>query len=171
MVTKLTNVNLEKLQDCVADVLLNKNLTNISPSNMYEILFDCESFSKIFNIVLEKLKQSVDKEFDVYVKNMWGYVQDETRKESIDFKRPFKDQLTILPNYSFIYLIDSLETDIHLSEDTELNKQITLSQGELLIFQTKDFIKEECTSKSRIALIGSIALIGDNVQPVKKGLI
>jgi alcohol dehydrogenase YqhD (iron-dependent ADH family) len=138
---------------------------------MYEILFDCKNFTSILDSTLKNIQEHTKENFDTYVKNMWGYVQDNTRKEGIDFKRTFKDQLTILPKYSFIYLIDSLETYVHLSVDEELNRQITLNPGDLLIFETKDFIKDEFTSEDRIALVGSIALVGESIEPVKKVLI
>jgi hypothetical protein len=138
---------------------------------MYETLFDCKNFTSILDSALKNIQEHTKENFDTYVKNMWGYVQDSTRKESIDFKRTFKDQLTILPKYSFIYLVDSLETYVHLNVDEELNRQVILNEGDLLIFKTEDFIKEESTSENRIALVGSVALVGDSIEPVKKALI
>lgn len=171
MITKLTGVNLEKLQDYTADILLNKKLTNISSSNMYEILFDCKNFDEVFDTFLEKLKESESGDFDVYVKNMWGYVQDGSETGLIKFNRNFKDQIIVPSKYSFIYTVKMPDTTVHLSVDEELNRQVTLNEGDLLIFKTEDFIKEESTSKNRIALIGSIALIENSTEPVKKGLI
>ncbi len=171
MLLHLTTFDLSVLKSYKEDILLNKNLTNKSYCNMYEILFDCKNFTSTLDSVLKNIQEHAKENFDTYVKNMWGYVQDSTRKESINFKRTFKDQLTILPKYSFIYLIDSLETYVHLSVDEELNRQVTLNPGDLLIFETKDFIKDEFTSENRIALVGSIALIGESIEPVKKVLI
>ena len=74
MILHLTNINSKNLE---SDIILNKNLTNISPSNMYEILFDSESFDEIFNIVLQKLKEFTNQNFDTYVKNIWGYIQND----------------------------------------------------------------------------------------------
>ena len=166
MITKLTNVNLEKLQDCTADILLNKNLTNISPSNMYEILFDCRNFNEVFDIFLEKLKESESKELDVYVKNMWGYVQSDSEASLIKFNRSFKDQIIVPSKYSFIYAVEMPNTTIHLKAN-----EVNLQNGDLLIFKTEDFIKEESSNKDRIALIGSIALIENSIEPIKKVLI
>ena len=171
MITKLINVNLEKLQDYTADILLNKKLTNTSPSNMYEILFDCKNFDEVSNIFLEKLKESESGDFEVYVKNMWGYVQSSSEAGLIKFNKSFKDQIIVPSKYSFIYAVKMPDTIIHLNVDEELNRQVILNEGDLLVFKTEDFIKEESTSKNRIALIGSIALIENNVQPAKKGLI
>ncbi len=171
MLLHLTTFDLSVLKSYKEDIILNKNLTNKSYSNMYEILFDCKNFTSTLDSVLKNIQEHAKENFDTYVKNMWGYVQDSTRKEGIDFKKTFKDQLTILPKYSFIYLVDSLETCIHLSVDRELNRQVILNPGDLLIFETKDFIEDESTSENRIALIGSVALVGDIIEPVKKALI
>lgn len=166
MIAKLTNVNLEKLQDYTVDILLNKNLTNVSSSNMYEMLFDCKNFDEVFDIFLEKLKESESKELDVYVKNMWGYVQSDSEAGLIRFNKSFKDQIIIPSKYSFIYAVEMPDTIIHLKAN-----EVNLQNGDLLIFKTEDFIKEESTNKSRIALIGSIALIENSIEPIKKVLI
>ena len=61
---------------------------------------------------------------------------------------------------------------MHLSTEGKLNRHVvTLNEGDLLIFKTEDFINEESTSQSRVALVGSIALVRDNIKPVKKALI
>jgi hypothetical protein len=171
MLLHLSTFDLSTLKSYREDIILNKELTNKVYSNMYEILFDCKNFTSILDSTLKNIQEHTKENFDTYVKNMWGYVQDSTRKEGIDFKRTFKDQLTILPKYSFIYLVDSFETCVHLSVDEELNRQVTLNPGDLLIFETKDFIEDEFTSEDRIALVGSIALIGESIEPVKKVLI
>jgi len=171
MLLHLSTFDLSTLKSYREDIILNKELTNKVYSNMYEILFDCKNFTNILDSTLKNIQEHTKENFDTYVKNMWGYVQDDTRKESISFKRTFKDQLIILPKYSFIYLVDSSETHVHLSVDEELNRQVTLNPGDLLIFETKDFIGEESTSENRIALVGSIALIGDSIESVKKVLI
>jgi len=172
MLLHLTTFDLSILRSYKEDILLNKHLTNKSYSNMYEILFDSKNFTATLSTVLEKIQEKTENTFDVYVKNMWGYVQDTTKQESIDFKKTFKDQLTILPDYSFIYLIESKETYVHLSAGDELNRHVvTLNEGDLLIFKTEDFINEESTSQSRVALVGSIALVRDNIKPIKKALI
>lgn len=166
MITKLTNVNLEKLQDYTADILLNKNLTNASSSNMYEILFDCKNFDEVFDAFLKELRENENEDFEVYVKNMWGYVQSDSETGLIKFNRNFKDQIIIPSKYSFIYAVEMPDTIIHLKAN-----EVNLQNGDLLIFKTEDFIKEESTNKSRIALIGSIALIENSIEPIKKVLI
>jgi len=171
MIIKLTNVNSNNLDNLTTDILLNKELTNISPSNMYEILFDCENFDNIFNIFLQKIKENTTDSFDVYVKNMWGYIKNENETKSIDFNINFKNQIIIPSNYSFIYLIKSNNTNIDLKKENGDIETISLNEGDLLIFKTKDFLNDECGDVNRIALLGSIAKITNMEQTTKKVII
>ena len=158
MILHLTNINSKNLE---SDIILNKNLTNISPSNMYEILFDSESFDEIFNIVLQK--------FDTYVKNIWGYIQNDD--DFINFNMNFKDQVSIMPEYSFIHLVNSENTDVFLKNENDVVEKINLNEGEILIFKTKNFLNEVSQNKKRIALVGSLVSINENIGLIKKILI
>lgn len=166
MILHLTNINSENLKQ---DIILNKDLTNISSSNMYEILFDSESFDEIFNIVLQKLKEFTNQNFDTYVKNMWGYIQNDD--DFINFNMDFKDQVSIMPEYSFIYLINSKNTDVCLKDENDVIEKVKLNEGEILIFKTKNFLNEVSQNKKRIALVGSLVSINDNMGLMKKILI
>jgi hypothetical protein len=170
MIKKFTDLNLN-LTQLEADVLLNKSLTNVSPTNMYEILFDCDNFDKILNVALEEIKNYTGNDLEVYVKNMWGYVQTTKRNESINFNIDFKNQVSVDSEYSFIYPVKSLETYVHLDDSDELVRQVSLNEGEMLIFKTKNFIKEECTDGNRIALVGSIIPISSIVKTYKKSIL
>ena len=171
MIAHLATFDLTVLKSYKADILLNKDLTNKSYSNMYEILFDCKNFTSTLDSVLENLQKHTNEKFDVYVKNMWGYVQTPKKNDSITFNIDFKNQVSISSEYSFIYLVESPETEVHLSVDEELNQQVILNEGDLLIFKTEDFIKEESSSVDRIALVGSIATVKSIIEPAKKALI
>lgn len=166
MIIKLTNIDSENLQLYQSDILLNKKLTNISPSNMYEILFDSDNFNKILNIVLEMIKKEANLNFDVFVKNMWGYIQNSQENKVIDFNRNFKDQLSISSDYSFVYIIKSSKTVLFFKEE-----KIILNESDLLIFRTEDFVKDEFDDQDRIILVGSIAQILNEVVPIKKVMI
>ena len=166
MILHLTNINSKNLE---SDIILNKNLTNISPSNMYEILFDSESFDEIFNIVLQKLKEFTNQNFDTYVKNMWGYVQNDD--DFINFNMTFKDRVSIMPEYSFIHLVNSENTDVFLKNENDVVEKINLNEGEILIFKTKNFLNEVSQNKKRIALVGSLVSINENIGLIKKILI
>ena len=166
MILHLTNINSENLKQ---DIILNKDLTNISSSNMYEILFDSESFDEIFNIVLQKLKEVTNQNFETYVKNMWGYIQNDD--DFINFNMDFKDQVSIRPEYSFIYLINSKNTDVCLKDENDVIEKVKLNEGEILIFKTKNFLNELSQNKKRIALVGSLVSINESMHPIKKILI
>lgn len=170
MIIKLTDINCKKLQEYELDILLNKNLTNISSSNMYEILFDCENFNEIFNLVLDEIKKTKNDDFSVYVKNMWGYIQNSSEPNGINFDINFKNQITIPSEYSFIYLIKSNVTSIFLKKD-DVIQNIILNEGELVIFKTNAFLKDNYFYKDRIALIGSISKVVENINPIKKVII
>lgn len=163
MTTKISNLNLEKLGSYESDILLNKKLTNVSPSNMFEILFDCENFEEIFNIFLNKIKEKTNENFDVYVKNMWGYVQSNEENQSINFNIDFKNQITISSEYSFIYPIRGDITNVFLKKNGII-ENIILNKGDMLILKTNDFIKEESDIKDRIAICGSISKIQKKTQ-------
>ena len=166
MILHLTNINSENLK---SDIILNKDLTNISSSNMYEILFDSESFDEIFNIVLQKLKEFTNQNFDTYVKNIWGYIQNDD--DFINFNMNFKDQVSIMPEYSFIYLVNSKNTDVCLKDENDVIEKVKLNEGEILIFKTKNFLNEVSQNKKRIALVGSLVSINENIGLTKKILI
>jgi hypothetical protein len=166
MILHLTNINSENLK---SDIILNKDLTNISYSNMYEILFDSESFDEIFNIVLQKLKKFTNQNFETYVKNMWGYIQNDD--DFINFNMNFKDQVSIMPEYSFIYLVNSKNTDVCLKDENDVIEKVKLNEGEILIFKTKNFLNEVSQNKKRIALVGSLVSINENIGIMKKILI
>lgn len=161
--TKNSTIDLEK---CEEDLLLNKKLTNTFISNTYELLFDCDIFNDIFNIVLSELKIITNKKFDVYVKNMWGFINDENEDEVINFNHDFKNGVNLNPQFSFIYFIKSEKTTIHLKS---LKDKIELNSGDILIFKTDDFIKEEPINKERMMIIGSISLI-ENMTKIQKVL-
>ncbi len=171
MIIKLTNVNSNNLDNLTKDIMLNKELTNVSPTNMYEILFDCENFDNIFNIFLEKVKEYTNDNFDVYIKNMWGYIQTPNENDSMNFNINFKNQITIPSNYSFIYLVKSNVTNINLKKENGHIETISLNEGDLLIFKTKDFLNDECGGVNRIALLGSIAECLKNPEPIKRALL
>ena len=166
MILHLTNINSKNLE---SDIILNKNLTNISPSSMYEILFDSESFDEIFNIVLQKLKEFTNQNFDTYVKNIWGYIQND--EDFINFNMNFKDQISIMPEYSFIHLVNSENTGVFLKNENDVVEKINLNEGEILIFKTKNFLNEVSQNKKRIALVGSLVSINENIGLIKKILI
>lgn len=50
-------------------------------------------------------------------------------------------------------------------------ENITLNKGDMLLFNTCDFLKEESDTNERIVLIGSISNIIKNIEPITKIII
>lgn len=171
MIKKITNIDLNIMKECEKDILLNKKLTNISPSNMYEILFDCENFDKIFNIFLKELKEDTNRNSDVYVKNMWGYIQNEKDDQSINLIGNFKNQIIIPSEYSFIYFIKSETTNIYLKNKNNKIEIADINAGDILIFNTNEFVEDKSKDKERIALIGSISFNIEDMSQIKSTII
>lgn len=167
MVVQLFNINPNKLYLHGIDLLANRALTTPQRSNMYEILFDCKYFDKILSLALKEIKEHTGEDFEMYIKNMWGYMQNEEQKDPIDFNKTLKDQLLIKSEYSFVHLIKSAKTVFYFKHQEE---GVNLSQGDMLIFKTDNFLREEFDTEDRIALVGAITPI-NSIKPIKKALI
>ena len=152
MILHLKNINSNNLQSFESQIILNKDLTNISTSNMYEILFDSQSFGNIFNTVLQKLKEITNENFSVYVKNMWGFIQTESKNEPLYLTYHLKDELSIKPKYTFIYVIKCVETILQVN-----NEKIVMKDGDLIIFDSKNTVEDKSIDTNKIILIGSIS--------------
>lgn len=159
MILKFENLYTENLQTYKEDILLNKKLTNISDSNMYDILFDSENFDEIINLVLKKITDNTNEDFSVYVKNMWGYVQTETENQLFNIAHYLKEELSIKPKYSFVFVIESNEMTLQIK-----NENISMNSGDLIIFSSENFVADKSTDKNRIILIGSLT---NNLQEDK----
>lgn len=159
MILKFENLYTENLQTYKEDILLNKKLTNISDSNMYDILFDSENFDEIINLVLKKITDNINEDFSVYVKNMWGYVQTETENQLFNIAHYLKEELSIKPKYSFVFVIESNEMTLQIK-----NENISMNSGDLIIFSSENFVADKSTDKNRIILIGSLT---NNLQEDK----
>ena len=168
MIVQLFNINSNKLYLSGIDLLANRAVTTPQRSNMYEILFDCKYFDKILNLALREIKEYTGDNFEVYIKNMWGYMQNQEQNEPIDFNKNLKDQLFTKTEYSFIHLVKSSKTTFYFKGQGE---GISLTQGDMLIFKTESFLREEFDTQDRLALIGAITPVKDSVELPKKTII
>lgn len=167
MIVQLFNINPNKLYLNGIDLLANRAVTTPQRSNMYEILFDCKYFDKILNLALKEIKEYTGEDFEIYIKNMWGYMQNGEQNEPIDFNKNLRDQLFTKSEYSFIHLVKSSKTTFYFKGQQE---GINLTQGDMLIFKTESFLREEFDTNDRLALIGAITPVR-SIEPVKKALI
>jgi hypothetical protein len=161
MLLQLTNIDLENIKSYESDIMLNKSLTNISPTNMYEILFNSENFDKIIDLVLMEIINVTKEDFSVYVKNMWGFVQNELENYQIDKISHLKKELWVKPKYTFMYVVKSFETILEF-----VDKDIIIKEGDLIIFDNEKFIADKSKDINRVILIGSLTnnLYNDNSQ-------
>lgn len=167
MIVQLPNINSNNLYLHGIDLLANRAVTTPQRSNMYEILFECKYFNKILNLALKEIKKFTSDDFEVYIKNMWGYMQNEQQNEPIDFNKSLKDQLLTKSEYSFIHLVKSAGTTFYFKDQ---DRGINLAQGDMLIFKTESFLREEFDIEDRLALIGAITPVG-HIESIKKALI
>ena len=68
-------------------------------------------------------------------------------------------------------LVNSENTDVFLKNENDVVEKINLNEGEILIFKTKNFLNEVSQNKKRIALVGSLVSINENIGLIKKILI
>ena len=151
MILKFENLFSESLQSFKEDILLNKNLTNVSESNMYDILFDCQNFDNITNTVLTKIENIIHEDFNVYVKNLWGFIQTEIENKKLQILPYLKDELSIKPKYTFIYVIESIETVLQID-----NELMNLKNGDLVIFKSEHNFEDRSNNSNKILIIGSL---------------
>jgi len=144
----LSENELEQLKN---DALLNKEITNISNSNTYQLLFDSPLFTKIIKKVICELETVYGENFEVYCKNILTFINDEEETELIYFNKNINDVFKIFSKYSFIFQIQGI-SNINFLEN--INQDI--NSNDLLIFKNNFFYKDNSIKNQRICLIGSI---------------
>jgi hypothetical protein len=148
------NSNLDSL---MGDIFLNKKITNQSPSNMYEFLFESEDLNTLCDYVVERLKTETGENFDVLVKTIYGYIQDEENQEPIMIDKKLKEGLTTTAKYSFILNAHPEDMLISIKVGVDSIKTTTLKVGKLLIFKTEDFIKCKSNGINKFLIVGSLS--------------
>lgn len=156
MIIKIEKISELDIDMVFNDVILNKKITTKSQTNMYEMLFQSKSISKIFDVVIDILKNETKEEFDVYIKTIWGYIQTTIDNKFIIIDKKIIDGISPMAKYSFIYCAKSDDTIIHLKSINNVIVKTELNSGDLLIFKTDDFVKDECKILDRVLLIGSL---------------
>jgi hypothetical protein len=156
MIIKIENIEGVDINEIFNDIILNKNITMKSQTNMYEMLFQSKNISLLFDNIIKILKNETNEKFDVYIKNIWGYVQTTIDNRNIIIHKKIKDSISPISKYSFIYCVNSADTIIHLKSTNDTIVQTKLNNGNLLIFKTDSFINDEHKLLDRVLLIGSL---------------
>lgn len=152
-INKIYNLNHLDIED---DILLNKDITIISPSNMYEFFFESKKLKILQGHVIDLIKKNTGENFEIYSKNMWGYIQTEKDQQNIKLNSSILGEgIKLESKWSFIYFTRTEKTIINLMSNT-IKESVYPKAGELLIFPTNYFYEDFSEENDRIALIGSI---------------
>ena len=138
------------------EILLNKKITKVSTDNLYEILINSNELKLITKNVIEIIKNISNENFDVFCKNLWGYVQTSDEPDLIKINNLIHKPIFVKPKWSFFYFIETNNTILQFKIGLKKIELIPES-NELIIFPTEFFIKDNSTENNRIALVGSIS--------------
>lgn len=152
------NIDLHLLE---RDILLN--FEHVKPEfNEYSLWVESDEFSKIIDVVLEKLKEETKENFDVYVKKIFTYMQEETHQE-IEFTKQLKNGINSISKYSFIFFTKSFDSKVLLKLNNKIS-EVILHDGDLLIFKTENFSFDLSEIPKRIGIYGSLT---NEIIPIK----
>jgi hypothetical protein len=150
IIRKYIKENIEVLSN---QVLLNKDITKVSPSNLYELLLTSNEIKKIITEVINLLQENTNESFEIFCKNLWGYIQSAENPETINLKSHIYDGGIILkPKWSFIYYLKTKKSIIKFKNNDEIYPEV----GEIILFSNDVFVNDSSNENDRLCLIGSI---------------
>ena len=163
MTYKIVKPNID-LSDIENDIRLNSEIVKMQ-FNKHVLMIHSEGFSKLFKTLLSDLIIETGEPFDGYVKDIFTFIETENSGEIIKFNKQLKNNINLISKYSFIYLTKSFGTKILLNLNTNQN-EIEITDGDLLLFNTEDFVSENCLTHKRIGLCGSLTNLipNDNLK-------
>ena len=152
------NIDLDLLEH---DIILNSE--HVKPEfNRYSLWVESHEFSKIVEVVLDNLKEETKENFDVYVKNIFTYIQEESQQK-IEFTKQLKNVINPISKYSFIFFTKSFDSKVLLKLNNKII-EVILHDGDLLIFKTENFSSDESQTYKRIGIYGSLT---NEITPIK----
>ena len=160
---KILKPNID-LSDIENDIILNYNVVKTQFGKQV-LMIHTDSFLELFKIILSNLSIETGEPFDEYVKSSFTFIETENSGEIIKFNKQLKSDINLISKYSFIYLTKSFNTKILLKLGTTLN-EIEISDGDLLLFKTEDFISDTSLTPERIGVFGSLTnlISNDNLK-------
>lgn len=153
MTYKIVKPNID-LSDIENDIRLNSNIVKMQ-SHKHVLMIHTDSFSELFKIILDNLKNKTLEPFDEYIKNSFTLIETENSGEVIKFNRQLKSDINLTSKYSFIYFTKSFGTKVLLNLNATPN-EIGVDDGDLLLFKTEFFMGDTCLTPKRIGLFGSL---------------
>jgi len=149
------NVDLISLEDEI-----NTNVKNVKiQSNKRILMIQSKIFSHLIENILDELKLMTGENFNTYVKTIFTFT--ENNNEEIKFTKQLKNDINLISKYSFIFFTKSLNSKILINSQTGIN-EISVDDGDLLLFKTENFIGSSCSIPNRIGIYGSITNFVDD---------
>lgn len=133
----------------VQDIKINSEVV-LMEGTKRSMLINSDNTSLFLYYLIEALEDFTQTSFDLYVKNIYSF--EDLPTQVIDFPKQILDDIDIISDYSFLYLIRGDETEITFKSD-----KIFIKDGDMVVFKTDEYIKQQSLSSNRIGLFGSIA--------------
>jgi hypothetical protein len=157
------DVDLENLK---SQLMINKTAITATSSNSYDILIKSKLIDDVLLFILNEIYLRTNQNIYCYVKNLCGYFSNDFNGKLTYNKNTLKENLKVTPQYSFILVIDS-----KMNVELKNHRLFEVSKGQLLIFNTNDFLNDISEDISIIALVGSLTNINDYNLRIEKSLI
>lgn len=145
------NIDFNSLEE---DIILNTKHVKLEDDKRV-LMIESQNFSNLIDIVLTKIGESTNENFNVIIKKTFTYLQDQDLTQKIEFTKQIKDNINATSKYSFILFIKSFNSRFLLKSKNNIN-EVVLNDGDLLIFKTDDYKGDISTSNNRIGVYGSI---------------
>lgn len=132
----------------VEDIRINSEVV-LMEGKKRSMLINSEDTSLFLYYLIEALEDFTQSSYDTYVKNIYSF--EDLPTQVIDFPKQILDDIDVISDYSFIYLIRGKETEITFKSD-----KIFINDGDLVVFKTHEFVRQQSSLSNRIGLFGSI---------------
>lgn len=133
----------------VQDIKINSEVV-LMEGTKRSMLINSDNTTLFLHYLIEALEDFTQTSFDSYVKNIYSF--EDLPTQVIDFPKQILDDIDIISDYSFLYLIRGDETEITFKSD-----KIFINDGDMVVFKTDEYIKQQSSSSNRIGLFGSIS--------------
>jgi hypothetical protein len=140
-------INFYKLEEDIFSTL-----DTIKPNlNRYDIIFESPDINMVINSFINNIEKTFEEDFSIHVKLIQSYIQTVDNSSPILFSKVIKREIKPTAKYSFIFFIEPKDTLLEFSYGN-----VKPLIGDLIIFKSHEFIKDNSNSSDRIALLGSI---------------
>lgn len=131
------------------DIRINSELVLMEGSKR-SFLINSAATTIFLESLIEALEDFTGASFETYVKNIYSF--EDLPTQVIDFPKQILDDIDVISDYSFLYLIKGDETEITFKLD-----KIFINEGDLVVFKTDEFVKQQSPLNNRLGLFGSIS--------------